>query len=787
MTNYNFTEVLSAVDFELLSKDLLDAELNIRLENFREGRDKGIDLRFAPIKVVHSLASLRESVLQRPSLIVQCKRYSTYASLKSHLKNKELSKIARLNPERYILTTSVSLSPQQADELKELLSPHVQSTGDIYGRERLNSLLEAHPEIERRHIKLWVHSAGVLNAFLNAGTHVVSREEVERTIAAARIYVRNPSFDEALQILKRDQVCIISGIPGIGKTTLARMLLLYFYDRDYDVVKIESDVSEARTVGYHSKPRFYLYDDFLGQTAQADKLNKNEDQKLLDFMASVRASKQSVLVLTTREYILNQARLHYEKLARERFDYRTCIVDLSKYSRRIRAQILYNHLHFSELPRAHLEELVAKRGYIKIVDHKNYNPRLIEYLTDPAWIGAISSHDYLAYFLQHLDNPVLIWDHAFRNQLSDRARHLLFTLTTMPTEVRLSDLEQAFAQLHERQCQRCGIARRPADYMTALKELDGTFVATKRVRETTLIRFQNPSIRDFMKHLLTYGEHVEDIIASSIFFEQPYWLSEILAGRKPGSSPIPLSKHGHAILEAMRRLTTVPSCSITVERYGTNERVALQEANQAWRLSQIASSESALTGDRDDTFVRSRLEYLTEALRSDHIRASACLVGVEILRDLGHLSTEQGQQFVTALKERAAERPTEIEDFETLTKIVRVFPTLFSETELSIIRNAYEGYARQSAEDCTNNSWEIDDPDVIREESVRIENVGNQLGVAVDEFVQMIDDFANEKEQEAEARRDQERDDDGEYFGSSGSWDQCTDDELNSMFGTLRE
>jgi tRNA uridine 5-carbamoylmethylation protein Kti12 len=44
-------------------------------------------------------------------------------------------------------------------------------------------------------------------------------------------------------------VCIISGLPGIGKTTLARMLMLYFYERKFDVVKIVSDVSEARAVG----------------------------------------------------------------------------------------------------------------------------------------------------------------------------------------------------------------------------------------------------------------------------------------------------------------------------------------------------------------------------------------------------------------------------------------------------------------------------------------------------------------------------------------------------------
>ena len=213
MADYDFTTCLSPLDFELLSKDLLEVELGIQLENFSEGRDKGIDLRYAPVRrsgnpvfqnQVFNLALLG-SRPKPPELIVQCKRYSSFSNLKSELKNKELPKIIKLKPDRYILTTSVSLSPPQVDELKSILSPFVQSTGDIYGFERLNSLLSKYPEIERRHIKLWVTSAGVLDSILNAGTHMVSREEVERTIAAAKIYVRNTSFDEALAILKKQR------------------------------------------------------------------------------------------------------------------------------------------------------------------------------------------------------------------------------------------------------------------------------------------------------------------------------------------------------------------------------------------------------------------------------------------------------------------------------------------------------------------------------------------------------------------------------------------------------
>ena len=63
MADYDFTACLSPLDFELLSKDLLEVELCIQLENFSEGRDGGIDLRYAPIRgaghTVFSAAALR--------------------------------------------------------------------------------------------------------------------------------------------------------------------------------------------------------------------------------------------------------------------------------------------------------------------------------------------------------------------------------------------------------------------------------------------------------------------------------------------------------------------------------------------------------------------------------------------------------------------------------------------------------------------------------------------------------------------------------------------------------
>lgn len=787
MPNYDFTSALSYIDFERLSKDLLEADLGIRFENFREGQDRGIDLRYAPAEMrpLSSADILQRKLGTRHKIIVQCKRYSQYSDLKSVLKRKELPKVAKLDPRRYLLTTSVSLSPQQVDEIKEILSPFVISTDDIYGRERLNALLDKHPEVERRHLKLWINSVGMLDSILHARTYSVSREELERTLSAAKIYVKNPSFEEALEILNKHHVCIVSGIPGIGKTTLARMLLLYFYGQDYEIVKIESDISEARDVPYHTRPRFYYYDDFLGQTAQADKLNKNEDQKLLDFMTSVRDSKYTRFVLTTREYILNQARLRYEKLAREKLDYRTCVLDLSKYSRRIRAEILYNHLHFSRLPGAHVRALIFGRGYLKIVDHKNYNPRLVEYLTDPQWIGTVAAGDYFALFVRNLDNPALIWEHAFDHQIADESRDLLLTLTTMPTESRLVDVEAAFEAFQRQQSAALPSTRRREVFQRILRELDGTFISIRRVGEIVLLQFQNPSIRDFMVRRLMQEPLRQDVLLSSVFFEQAQWFAEILFDERRFVQPPVAVKYGALVAAALKRLADARSCTIEVHRYSGGQLASVQELGRAMRLGVIAEFARTVGAAGEDEFIRARLLDLEQALQNNQLSPASCLVAIEPLQQLGMLSQPCGVGFVDALKKRASQA-CDIEGFKALGQLTELLPEHFAEAERRKLRELFSAFLTQFVKDYEDDGLGVDEPDIVREDALALETLGDAFDVDTQEQQERLNAHADRMEQQIEERQDRRRVGEGSFGGGRGTL-ECSDGELDSMFETLSE
>jgi hypothetical protein len=174
MPDYDFKS-LSPIDFESLVRDLLQEELEIRLETFKVSRDKGIDLRYSSDSA--------------GSVIVQCKHYaeSSFKDLLRSLRENEVDKCKRLNPQRYILAVSIGLTPNQKDELVRLFQPLVKSPRDIYGRDDLNNLLGLFQRVERRHFKLWFSSTTVLEELLHTTLRNLRRETLARIHAARNL------------------------------------------------------------------------------------------------------------------------------------------------------------------------------------------------------------------------------------------------------------------------------------------------------------------------------------------------------------------------------------------------------------------------------------------------------------------------------------------------------------------------------------------------------------------------------------------------------------------------
>ncbi|WP_134911112.1 hypothetical protein [Paenibacillus sp. IHB B 3084] len=210
---------------------------------------------------------------------------------------------------------------------------------DIFGKGDLNNLLGQYSEIEEKYYKLWLSSTAVLKTILQS--NIKNRSEfLEDSIKnSIKLFVQNKSVNEAIDILNDVNFTIISGNPGVGKTTLAKMLILHYMSKEFELIEISEDIEEGNKLFAEDKKQIFYYDDFLGSNFLERSISKNEDKRLYYFMERIKANKNKKLIMTTREYILKQAQQKYEVLGRTDIDLAKHILDLESYTRVAKAEI----------------------------------------------------------------------------------------------------------------------------------------------------------------------------------------------------------------------------------------------------------------------------------------------------------------------------------------------------------------------------------------------------------------------------------------------------------------
>ncbi|MGH6636965.1 MAG: hypothetical protein ACRED0_12830 [Gammaproteobacteria bacterium] len=251
----------------------------------------------------------------------------------------------------------------------------------------------------------------------------------------------------------------------------------------------------------------WLYDDFLG-TLQFDSMRfgKNEDHSLMELLDKATGSPNPRFILTTREYILEDAkRVHgaFDSRADELLSYTLTLAD---YTSEHREQMLFNHLYFSDLPDSRLQKLVEKRVYRQIIAHKHFNPRIVESISKHANSRAMSDEEYVAFVEREFDDPSKLWEHPFRRDISPIARLVLAVLWSFGGRAELSALRSAVARIHER----TPVEDFAMQFEDALRQLDGNFLATNRypgryakAKPFMVVQFQNPSVEEFVEGLVT--------------------------------------------------------------------------------------------------------------------------------------------------------------------------------------------------------------------------------------------------------------------------------------------
>lgn len=499
--SYNF-RALSPKDFEDLLADLISAEHSCHVQTFKSGPDGGIDLKAT------TPAGVR--------LIGQAKHYvsSTFSDLKRACareakRAEEISKSA----DRYLLGTTQSLTLAQKYELLALLAGLPITEDDILAGDDIASLLRRHKSVERAHFKLWLSGTATLQRLLYGRLYGQSDGEIDQIENEMRRFVRHEGVDHAYEILRKHGKLIISGPPGIGKTTLARMVCSLHMSEEWELSVARSVEEVGDALGLEGE-RVILFDDFLGQVRLSDTLLHDVDARLPSQLQRAVNSKNIRLIITTRDYILKGAQSRSEKLERSLTQDETFVLSLDSYSFLDRARILYNHIYFSTLSDDEVSAFIDKDFYKEVVNHKNYNPRIIKTITDSDYTR-LSSNEIQSEIKKILDKPELLWSTPYHEHISDAAQLLAVVVSVKSWRrhkgVSISEAQDAFSDFNERLEFGIKKPRRHAEFKKSAKQLEGNFLSISNGN----LNLSNPGVRDFLEGVILEDGIAKALLASS--------------------------------------------------------------------------------------------------------------------------------------------------------------------------------------------------------------------------------------------------------------------------------
>lgn len=473
MSDYTF-HTLSDVDFEVLVGDLLNADGDLDLHSYPAGRDQGIDL-----------------MQQRPDgyrIVVQCKHYvrSDRSKLIAAAKE-EARKRGRRDADRYIFVTSGELTAAAELEIMRVLEI---PQHDMWGRRRLNAALARNPEVERRHLKLWLSSVNILRSIIDAGCWNRSFAMLSRAAERARLWVETPVYRHALDVLEREGVCVLIGAPGVGKSYLAEIIALQYARAGWRIIDVSHDIGAAwRELGPDDGLKLFLLPDPLGEVdlspwAMED---ANDIHAFVRTIAQQRDSGKRLVVTTPTQVLRSAIQTGSTPLRRFAGDSRyQCDVSVEEWDDEARKRLLLNHLQFAGIEEDERRLAERDRRSMSIVRHRSFNPRLIELVCEDLTPGT-TADEALRRLLDALAVPEIVWT-ANWAKLSEEASNVVLTLATLkPRPVALSELRNLTPH--------AGGARRWGDLWRSLEPIWITVGGPATDRSVTLA---NPGLRDFL-------------------------------------------------------------------------------------------------------------------------------------------------------------------------------------------------------------------------------------------------------------------------------------------------
>lgn len=495
MSDYTF-HTLSDTEFEHLVCDLLNEDQGLDLHRYPAGRDQGIDL--------------LEERSDDYRIVVQCKHYvkSSRAKLLKEAKKETLKRGHKI-ANRYILATSNPVTALTEVDLMRILNIPQE---DVWGPLRLNDALSRHPEVERRHFKLWLSSANVLSSIVNAGSWKRSLAMLAAAADRAKFWVEIPTYQIAMDILDQEGVCVLTGSPGVGKSYLAEVIGLQRARGGWQVIDMSRNLESSwQALDLDDSRQLFIFSDPLGE-ADLSPTAREEAQGILSFMKEIvrRRNDNKRLIITTPTEVLQRAALSGSASLRNLAvgQLNQCEVSLEQWDENLRKQVLLNHLHFAGLSSDERAAVEQDRRAISIVRHRSFNPRLIE-MVCAQFTEETTADEGLTRILAALAVPETVWSVSWA-ELGELASQIVLTLVTLkPRPVPLGELRSLVAD-----------AIPAKEWGEVWRSLQPIWITVGGPPTNRSVVLANPGLRDFLFGVLEDEDMANERVDKASTLEQ---------------------------------------------------------------------------------------------------------------------------------------------------------------------------------------------------------------------------------------------------------------------------
>ena len=491
MNDYDLSSI-SPVEFEELCCDVLSVKFGAEVKNGKSGKDSGIDGIFR---------------IGDKRIVVQAKHYllSSYTGLRAKLLKSEVFKArAKVVSYRYILMTSCELSDSNRREIVKIYGGIIKDERDVWSGADIRAELAkpGYEWVRKRHYNLWLKGIDALEEFLGNGIVLKSKAILFKMSEDLRHSVRTELLKAAYNKLCRNKVIVVIGQAGTGKTTLAQQLVMDSVLGDgYGFVASDADFSVCdRELALHSKEKtLFFIDDFLGANC-LEALTNKKDSKIVGLIWRVKNNENCRLILSSRTNIINEAIDRYRVFDNSNIESLFFQMDNSRLGRIDRARMLYSLMYFGDVDKNSKDCVVKDENYFKIIDHRNFNPRIVSYCFMSKFADNIlrsGGRLGIERILWMLDNPSEIWRDCIisLNSLEMYIVKLVFLVSMAETTL----LEKTYERLLKRDA---FAAFREIPFIEIMRKLCMSVLSSAVIErnEERSVAYQlfNPSVGDYI-------------------------------------------------------------------------------------------------------------------------------------------------------------------------------------------------------------------------------------------------------------------------------------------------